>query len=132
MACRPSSATLALILVMASTASASALSLPFEESDILPPEDTTTYVERSLNHQAPLTIEHPPTVRHGGRAAMAGFCRDGGMIRRRDEMGRPIIVRQREICENVAPRQLWPGHVDPRPAWPVRSIHRPPVLATKG
>lgn len=123
---------LALLLILGGTISASALSLPVEENVYLPPEDTTTYVERSLNHQAPLTIEHPPVGRRGGSAAMAGFCREGGTIRRRDEDGRPVIVRQREVCENVAPRQLWPGHVDPRPAWPARVPIRRRTLVTKG
>ena len=63
---------------------------------------------------------------------MAGFCHSGGTIRRRDEYGRLVIVREREVCENVAPRQLWPGHVDPRPVWPNRPVVRQRALATKG
>ena len=90
-----------------------------------PPETRTTYVERSLNHQAALTVEHPPVARNpygrrGDAAAIAGFCREGGFVRRRDEAGRPVIVRQREVCDSVAPRTLRPGDVDPRPAWPER------------
>ena len=128
---------LAALLVAAGCGSASALPLPFEESDYLPPEATTTYVERSLNHQAPLTIEHPPVERNprgrrrGDAAAIAGFCRDGGTVLRRDELGRPTYLRQREICDNVAPRTLWPGHVDPRPAWPEERV-RTRALTTKG
>lgn len=123
-----SSATLAALFVAAGCGSAFALSLPFEESDYLPPEATTTYIERSLDHQAPLTIEHPPVERNprgrlrGDAAAIAGFCRDGGTVLRRDEMGRPTYLRQREVCDNVAPRTLWPGHVDPRPAWPAERM----------
>ena len=121
------------LLVLAGTGAASALSLPFEESDYLPPEDTTTYVERSLNRQAPLTIEHPRLPRGAGHgsAAMAGFCHEGGMIRRITEDGQ-VVLRQREVCENVAPRTLWPGHTDPRPAWPARTTVRRRALVTKG
>jgi len=118
---------LATLFVALGCGGAFALSLPFEESDYLPPEATTTYVERSLNHQAPLTIEHPPVERNprgrrrGDAAAIAGFCRDGGTVLRRDTMGRPTYLRQREVCDNVAPRTLWPGHVAPRPAWPAEA-----------
>ncbi len=124
-------------LLIAGSGSAFALSLPFEESTYLPPEATTTYVERSLNHQAPLTIEHPPVERNprgrrGDSAAIAGFCRDGGTIMRRDELGRPAYLRQREVCDNVSPRQMWPGHVDPRPAWPAeRARVRSRAIVTK-
>lgn len=136
----PASLALSLALTVAGTVSAAALSLPVEEYVYLPQEETTTYVERSLNRQAPLTIEHPPlergpTGRGAGRdsAAMAGFCQSGGMIRRRDEDGRPVILREREVCENVAPRQLWPGHVDWRPYWRPRPvINRQRRLVTKG
>ena len=38
-----------------------------------------------------------------GQAAIAGYCRDGGLIRRRDEFGNPVIIRQREIGDSVAP-----------------------------
>ncbi|MFF8802747.1 MULTISPECIES: hypothetical protein [unclassified Methylobacterium] len=130
--------TLAALIVAAGCGSASALSLPFEESDYLPPEATTTYIERSLNHQAPLTVEHPPVERNprgrrGDAAAIAGFCRDGGTVLRRDELGRPTYLRQREVCDNVAPRTLWPGHVDPRPTWPAeRSRARSRAIVTKG
>ncbi|ACL56828.1 hypothetical protein [Methylobacterium nodulans] len=102
-------------------------------ADPLPVEDTT-YIERSLNRYAPLTIEHPPVPRNprGRRAArsaeIAGFCRDGGLIRRRDEIG-VVIIRQREICDAIAPRTLAPGQIDPRPTWPsVTSV----VVRTKG
>ncbi|MBB2963929.1 hypothetical protein [Methylobacterium sp. R2-1] len=121
LACSFALATLAIAL---GSGGASALSLPFEEADYLPPEATTTYIERSLNHQAPLTIEHPPVERNprgrlrGDAAAIAGFCRDGGTVLRRDASGRPTYLRQREVCDNVAPRTMWPGHVNPRPAWP--------------
>lgn len=124
-------------LLVAGSGSALALSLPFEESTYLPPQATTTYVERSLNGQAPLTIEHPPVERNprgrrGDSAAIAGFCRDGGTIMRRDEFGRPAYLRQREVCDNVAPRQMWPGHVDPRPTWPAeRARVRSRAIVTK-
>lgn len=123
--------------LIAGSGSALALSLPFEESTYLPPEATTTYVERSLNGQAPLTIEHPPVernprARRGDSAAIAGFCREGGTIMRRDEFGRPAYLRQREVCDSVAPRQMWPGHVDPRPAWPAeRARVRSRAIVTK-
>ncbi|GJE54441.1 MULTISPECIES: hypothetical protein [Methylobacterium] len=127
--------TLPALWLLAGTGAASALSLPFEESDYLPPEATTTYQERSLNHQAPLTIEHPPVAvggrRGGSSAAMAGFCHEGGTIVRRDRLGQPI-VRQREVCDNVAPRTLWPGHTDPRPAWPAERVLRRTSVRTKG
>lgn len=126
--------TLSLLLVVMGSSGALALSLPFEESDYLPPEETTTYVERSLNHQAPLTIEHPPVPsrRANDRAAIAGFCHSAGYIRRLDAFGRTVVLRQRETCENVAPRQLWPGHVDPRPVWPARPVERSLVVRSKG
>lgn len=122
-----------LVLTLTGSGAASALPLPFEESDYLPPEETTTYVERSLNRQAPLTVEHPPVPPRAGRgsAAIAGFCHEGGLVRRVTEDGRTVL-RQREVCDNVAPRTLWPGHVDPRPAWPARTIHRRRALATRG
>ncbi|MGE7413473.1 hypothetical protein [Methylobacterium tarhaniae] len=98
------------------------------------PVDETTYVERSLNRDATLTVEHPPVARNprGRRASrsaeIAGFCRDGGVIRRRGENGE-IILRQRELCDSVAPRTLYPGQVDPRPAWPAERVV---VVRTKG
>lgn len=98
------------------------------------PIGETTYFERSLNHDATLTVEHPPVVRNprGRRASrsaeIAGFCRDGGVIRRRGENGE-IILRQRELCDSIAPRTLYPGHVDPRPAWPAERVV---VVRTKG
>ena len=126
------------LIVVFSTSAAFAIALPFEESDYLPPEETTAHVERSLNRQAPLTIEHPPLERGPtgrqagvGSAAMAGFCHAGGTVRRRAPFGRPGIVRPREVCENVAPRQLWPGHTDPRPAWPNRPAAQGDVVRTR-
>ncbi len=123
------------VLLVAGTGAAGALSLPFEESDYLPPEATTTYHERSLNRQAPLTIEHPPVAPGGGRRGrapdIAGFCHEGGTVLRSDRSGQPI-VRQREVCDNVAPRTLWPGHVDPRPAWPAERVLRRTSIRTKG
>jgi hypothetical protein len=97
----------------------------------------TTYVERSLNHMDTLVVEHPPVPkapysRREGRAAIAGYCRDGGLIRRRDEFGNAVIVRQREICDSVAPRTLNPGEVDPRPTWPADTVTRERVLRSKG
>lgn len=101
------------------------------------PVGETTYVERSLNHDGVLTVEHPPVERNpsgrrNGGAAIAGFCREGGVIRRRDAFGNPVIVRQRELCDSVAPRTLYPGAVDPRPAWPVERVSRDRVLRAKG
>ncbi|GEO97902.1 hypothetical protein [Methylobacterium haplocladii] len=123
------------LFLVAGTGAACALSLPFEESDYLPPEATTTYHERSLNHQAPLTIEHPPVAPGGRRgrrsAAIAGFCHEGGTIVRRDRNGQPIL-RQREVCDNVAPRTLWHGHTDPRPAWPAERVLRRTTVRTRG
>ncbi|MCJ2034582.1 hypothetical protein [Methylobacterium sp. J-068] len=106
-------------------------------ADPLPVGDTT-YVERSLNRDGPLVIEHRPVERTpGGRrsgnaAEIAGFCRDGGIIRRRDEFGRPVILRQREVCDSVAPRTLNPGDVDPRPTWPAEQVVRSRVLRARG
>jgi hypothetical protein len=100
--------------------------------------DETTYVERSLNRDGPLVIEHRPIARNpGGRRAgsaaeIAGFCRDGGHIRRRDEFGRPVIIRQREVCDSVAPRTLNPGDVDPRPTWPAERAARLRALRARG
>ncbi|WP_457106851.1 hypothetical protein [Methylobacterium sp. P5_C11] len=114
--------------LMATLAQAGAQSLPVGE---------TTYVERSLNHTGTLVIEHPPVAanpygRRNGHAAIAGYCRDGGLIRRRDEFGNPVIIRQREICDSVAPRTLNPGEVDPRPRWPADTVVRQRVLRAKG
>ena len=101
------------------------------------PLGETTYVERSLNRSGTLTIEHPPVAanpygRRDGQAAIAGFCREGGLIRRRDALGHPIVVRQREVCDSVAPRTLAPGEIDPRPAWPAETVAPPRVLRAKG
>ncbi len=102
------------------------------------PVNETTYVERSLNRDGPLVIEHRPVPRTpGGRrsgssAEIAGFCRDGGIIRRRDEFGQPVILRQREVCDGVAPRTLNPGDVDPRPTWPAERVVRSRVLRVRG
>jgi hypothetical protein len=114
--------------LMATLAQAGAQSLPVDE---------TTYVERSLNRSGTLVIEHPPIAanpygRRNGHAAIAGFCRDGGVIRRRDAFGNPVIIRQREVCDSVAPRTLMPGEVDPRPAWPADVVVRQRVLRAKG
>lgn len=101
------------------------------------PVGETTYVERSLNHFDTLVIEHPPVAvnpygRREGQAAIAGYCRDGGLIRRRDAFGNPVIIRQREVCDSVAPRTLNPGEVDPRPTWPADAVARERVLRSKG
>jgi hypothetical protein len=114
--------------LMAALTQAGAQSLPVGE---------TTYVERSLNHMDTLVIEHPPVAvnpygRREGQAAIAGYCRDGGLIRRRDAFGNPVILRQREVCDSVAPRTLNPGEVDPRPTWPADAVARERVLRSKG
>ncbi|MCJ2062626.1 hypothetical protein MKK63_07890 [Methylobacterium sp. J-088] len=114
--------------LLAALTQAGAQSLPVGE---------TTYVERSLNHSDTLVIEHPPVAvnpygRREGQAAIAGYCRDGGLIRRRDAFGNPVIIRQREICDSVAPRTLNPGEVDPRPTWPADADARERVLRSKG
>ncbi|SDN60915.1 hypothetical protein SAMN05216360_109276 [Methylobacterium phyllostachyos] len=101
------------------------------------PVGETTYIERSLNHSDTLVIEHPPVAvnpygRRTGQAAIAGYCRDGGLVRRRDAFGNPVIIRQREICDSVAPRTLDPGEVDPRPTWPADAVARERVLRAKG
>lgn len=120
---------LPLPLILAGLAPALADPLPVGE---------TTYIERSLNRDGSLVIEHRPVARApGGRlsgsaAEIAGFCRDGGHVRRRDEAGRLVIVRQREVCDNVAPRTLAPGDVDPRPTWPAESVSRQRVLRSRG
>ena len=116
---------LPVLLVLAGLSQAVAEPLPIGE---------TTYIERSLNRSGPLTIEHPPVSRNpygrrNGQAAIAGYCRDGGLVRRRDAFGNPVIIRQREVCDSVAPRTLYPGQVDPRPAWPVEQVR---VLRAKG
>lgn len=102
------------------------------------PVNETTYVERSLNRDGPLVIEHRPIPRTpGGRKAghaaeIAGFCSEGGHIRRRDEFGRLVIIRQREVCDSVAPRTLKPGDVDARPAWPAQAVPAQHVLRSRG
>ena len=114
-------------LVMGSAIPAFATSLPIEENDYLPPEDTTTYKERSLHRQGSLTIEHPYERGIRGSnsaAAMAGFCHDGGLVRRRGSG----LVRQREVCENVAPRTLAPGDSAPRPRWTGQPSFFQPLL----
>lgn len=117
------------LLLGAGLSQAAAQGLPIGE---------TTYVERSLNRDATLTVEHPPVSRNpygrraGSSAAIAGFCHEGGFIRRRDADGHATIVRQRELCDSVAPRTLNPGEVDPRPTWPVERVSRERVLRVKG
>lgn len=102
------------------------------------PVDETTYVERSLNRDGPLVVEHRPIRRMpGGRvnsnsAEIAGFCRDGGYVRRLDEFGHPTILRQREVCDSVAPRTLRPGDVDARETWPVERVARERALRVRG
>ena len=102
------------------------------------PVGETTHVERSLNRDGPLVIEHRPVPRTpGGRrggssADIAGFCRDGGIVRRRDEFGQPVILRQREVCDSVAPRTLNPGDMDPRPTWPAEQVVRNRALRVRG
>lgn len=127
------SAFLTLLAVVAGLPiAAQAGGLPTDEPALV---DQTTYVERSLNRHGPLTIEHAPMPRHldhtrdGDPAAIAGFCRSGGYVRRRTLAGEPVLLRQREVCDSVAPRTLAPGEVDPRPAWP-REVVR--VLRSKG
>lgn len=101
------------------------------------PVGETTYVERSLNRDGPLVVEHPPVARNpygrrnGRSAEIAGFCRDGGVIRRRDAFGHLVIVRQREVCDSVAPRTLNPGDIDPRPVWPREVVLRERVLRSR-
>ncbi len=114
--------------LMAAVTQAGAQSLPVGE---------TTYVERSLNHTDTLVIEHPPVAenpygRRNGQAAIAGYCREGGLVRRRDAFGNPVILRQREICDGVAPRTLNPGEIEPRPAWPADAVAGQRVLRAKG
>lgn len=109
-------------------ASAGAQSLPVGE---------TTYVERSLNHSDTLIVEHPPVAvnpygRRTGSAAIAGFCHEGGIIRRLDAAGNPVILRQREVCDSVAPRTLNPGQTEPRPTWPSEEVAGRRVLRVKG
>lgn len=101
------------------------------------PVGETTYVERSLNQSDTLIVEHPPVAvnpygRRNGSAAIAGFCREGGIVRRRDQFGNPVILRQREVCDSVAPRTLDPGEVNPRPVWPAESITAERALRVKG
>lgn len=129
---RHASRVLALATLLAASVAVPAVAgtFPWDRPFVLgdaDPGEETTYVERSLNRQAPLTIEHPPVPRGragGDRAAIAGFCYEGGYVTRHDAFGRPIL-RQREVCDNVAPRTLRPGDVDPRPVWPaVRRVPR--------
>jgi hypothetical protein len=101
------------------------------------PVGETTYVERSLNQSDTLIVEHPPVAvnpygRRGGSAAIAGFCRDGGIVARRDQFGNPVILRQREVCDSVAPRTLNPGEVFPRPTWPAEPAVAQRALRVKG
>lgn len=101
------------------------------------PVGETTYVEHSLNRSDTLIVEHPPVAvnpygRRGGSAAIAGFCREGGIVRRLDQFGNPVILRQREVCDSVAPRTLDPGEVNPRPVWPAETVTARRVLRVKG
>jgi hypothetical protein len=101
------------------------------------PVGETTYVERSLNRSDRLVVEHPPVAvnpygRRGGSAAIAGFCREGGIVARRDQFGNPVILRQREVCDSVAPRTLNPGEVFPRPTWPAEPVVAQRALRVKG
>jgi hypothetical protein len=101
------------------------------------PVGDTTYVEQSLNRSGILVVEHPPVAENPygvrrGQAAIAGYCQEGGLVRRRDEFGNPVIIRQREVCDSVAPRTLNPGAVDPRPNWPADAVARERVLRSKG
>jgi hypothetical protein len=119
---------LSAAFLVATLAQAGAQSLPVGE---------TTYIERSLNHSDALTVEHPPVAvnpygRRGGSAALAGNCREGGIIRRHDQFGNPVILRQREICDSTAPRTLNPGEVNPRPVWPAEVVTARRVLRVKG
>lgn len=45
-------------------------------------------------------VHHRRIYRDSG--AIAGGCRDGGFVRRRDALGNPFRVR-REICDSIAP-----------------------------
>lgn len=97
----------------------------------------TTYLEHSLNRSDTLVVEHPPVQttpygRRNGTAAIAGYCHDGGFVRRRDAAGNLVILRQREICDSVAPRTLDPGEVNPRPTWPADGVTHEQVLHAKG
>lgn len=101
------------------------------------PVGETTYLERSLERSDTLIVEHPPVAvnpygRRGGSAAIAGFCREGGIVRRHDPFGNPVILRQQEVCDSVAPRTLNPGEVEPRPAWPAEPAGSRRVLRVKG
>lgn len=101
------------------------------------PVGETTYVERSLNQSDTLIVEHPPVAvnpygRRGGSAALAGNCREGGILRRHDQYGNPVILRQREICDSTAPRTLSPGEINPRPVWPAEIVTARRVLRVKG
>lgn len=116
-------ASLATALLAAGLAPAGAQSLSIGD---------TTYVEPNTPRDGTLIIEHPPVQvnpmgrRNGDAAAIAGFCRDAGMIERPGPNG-TMIVRQREACDSVAPRTLAPGQSDPRPAIP-----EAPALRTRG
>lgn len=126
-----------LILSSACLASGSFAGITSAAAQSLP-VDETTYVERSLNRDGPLVVEHRPIRRMpGGRvksnsAEIAGFCRDGGYVRRLDEFGNPTILRQREVCDSVAPRTMRPGDVDARPTWPVEQVERRRILRARG
>lgn len=119
---------LSAVCLLGTLVQAGAQSLPVGE---------TTYVEHSLNRSDTLIVEHPPVAvnpygRRRGSAAIAGFCREGGIVRRLDQFGNPVILRQREVCDSVAPRTLDPGEVDPRPTWPAETVTARRVLRVKG
>ena len=114
--------------LMAAVTQAGAQSLPAGE---------TTYVERSLNHTDTLVIEHPPVAenpygRRNGQAAIAGYCREGGLIRRRDAFGNPVILRQREICDGRRPAHPQSGRRRAAAGLAGRRRRRPARAARQG
>ena len=111
--------TLSAACLVATLAQAGAQSLPVGE---------TTYIERSLNHSDTLVIEHPPVAanpygRRNGQAAIAGYCRDGGLIRPVQDcrqgygaaLGLARILRLDEegyaqrVETRLRPGAAWPG-----------------------
>lgn len=51
--------------------------------------------------------------RYAASRSIAGFCRDGGLVRRIDD-GRPIVV-QREICDSIGYYSNNPNEIVRRP-----------------